>query len=76
MIVNYNDFYFTNDDGYLALAHAPDPDGQGIEHLMYVEPGTTLAAVVAKAWSHQGAPQAVTDAAVGVRLEVVPSDEF
>lgn len=55
MIVNYGDFYFTKDDGYLALAYAPDPDHKDIEHLCYVEPGDTLASLVARAWTHCGA---------------------
>lgn len=65
MIVNYKDFYFTKDDGYLALSHAPDPDGKGIEHICYVEPGDSLADIVAKAWVHQGAPASVVNVARG-----------
>jgi hypothetical protein len=67
MIVNYGDFYFTKDDGYLAFAYAPDPDGKGLEHICYVEPGTSLAELVAKAWQHRGAPAAVVEQATGVQ---------
>ena len=52
MIVNYGDFYFTKDDGYL-------------------EPGTSLAELVAKAWQHRGAPAAVVEQATGVESDRV-----
>lgn len=65
MIVNYSDFYFTKDDGYMALSYAPDPDGKGLEHIMYVEPGDSLADAVAKAWTHQSAPAAIVSVVRG-----------
>lgn len=61
MIVNYGDFYFDKDDGHMALGYAPDPDGKDIEHIMYVEPGDSLADLVGKVWAHQGATPDVVD---------------
>lgn len=55
MIVNYGEFYFTKDDGYLAVSHAPDPDGKELTHVTYVEPGDSLADVVGKVWRHVNA---------------------
>jgi hypothetical protein len=71
MIVNYGDFYFIKDDGYLAFAYAPDPDGKGLEQICYVEPGDSLADLVAKAWRHRGASVEVIEKATGVETGTV-----
>jgi hypothetical protein len=57
VIVNYGDFKFVKDEGYLALAHAPE--GEEPKVLSRVHVGDSLADHVARAWTHSDAPAAV-----------------
>jgi hypothetical protein len=60
VIVRYGDFYFSKDDGYLSLVHAPDPDSKDVVTVAYgIEAGDSLADLIAKVWVHQGAPPGV-----------------
>lgn len=66
MIVNYGNFYFSKDDGYLSLVHAPDPDSKDVEMVAYaIEAGDSLADLIGKVWAHQGAPPGVVEAVKG-----------
>lgn len=66
MIVNYGNFYFSKDDGYLSLVHAPDPDSKDVEMVAYaIEAGDSLADLIAKVWAHKSAPPGVIKAAKG-----------
>jgi hypothetical protein len=67
MIVNYGDFYFSKDDGYLSLVHAPDPDSKDVEMVAYaIDAGDSLADLIAKVWAYRGAPPDVVEVMRGV----------
>jgi hypothetical protein len=67
VIVNYGDFYFGKDDGRTTVMYAPDPDSKELVHICYVEPGDSLADVIARVWTHRDAPPSVVDAVKGSR---------
>jgi hypothetical protein len=68
VIVDYGDFYFAKDDGYLSLVHAPDPDSKDVVLVAYaIEAGDSLADLIAKVWAHKDATPAVAEVAKGVK---------
>lgn len=63
VIVNYGDFTFVKDEGFIAVAYAPAGEEPVI--LRRIHLGDSLADVVAEAWKHRGAPPEVVAKAVG-----------
>lgn len=58
MIVNYGDFTFVKDEGFIALARVVE--GGEPEVICRVKLGDSLGDLVARAWMHSGAPAEVT----------------
>jgi hypothetical protein len=54
VIVNYGDFTFVKDEGFIALAYTGE-DGES-KVLRRVHLGDSLADVVGSAWTHRDAP--------------------
>lgn len=58
MIVNYGDFTFVKDDGFIALARTRE--GSEPEILCRVKLGDSLGDLVSRVWTHSGASAEVT----------------
>ena len=63
MIVNYGDFTFVKDEGFLALACVSESGESTILRRVHI--GDSLADLVGSAWTHRDAPTEVTEKAVG-----------
>lgn len=63
MIVNYSDFTFVKDEGFIALAYTPDGDEPQIIRRIHL--GDSLATTVHAAWTNRGASADVARKAAG-----------
>lgn len=63
MVVDYGNFTFVKDEGFIALAYMPE--GEEPQIIRRIHLGDSLATTVHAAWTHRGASAEVAEKVAG-----------